>query len=510
MKHKKSLHIIIILFILTAVSLSAQQQAKPGKANPMPPIDEAQLAKPSITKHTIKIGNKVLNYTARAGYHLVKDPKSNKLEATIFFMAYTLDTGVNKNRPGNRPITFVFNGGPGSASLWLHMGALGPRRVKMSEEGFMLPQPHQVMDNHSTWLPFTDMVFIDPVSTGYSRKMPKVDQKKHHGVVQDVKAVGDFIRSYVSEAERWLSPKYLCGESYGTARAAGLSDYLQEEYGMYIKGIVLVSVVMNFQTVRFAPGNDTPYPLFLPTFTATAWYHKKLPAKYLKDLKTTLVEVEKWALNEYTVALAKGNKLTPRERKTVIKKLAQYTGLKEDYIDLHDLRIDMLKFTQGLLLAERKTVGRLDSRFTVNAPLAFNGGLSDDPSYAAIHGPYCAVVNHYIRHELKYVNHRPYRPIALEAWPWDWGEGNRYVNVGENLKRAILNNNYLKVMVANGYYDMATPYFATDYTLSHMGLPSSLAKNFSMKYYESGHMMYIKESCLKQLMEDAAQFYSQK
>lgn len=507
MKQRKVLYLFFILCIIFSSSVYSQSLKHHKKEPPVPPVNEAELSKISVTKHSITLGNKTLNYSVNAGYHLVKNPKSEKLEATIFYMAYALDTGVDKTKPGKRPITFVFNGGPGSASLWLHMGGLGPRRVKMSEEGFILAQPYRIEDNHSTWLPFTDLVFIDPVSTGYSRSMPGIDHKKFHGVEQDVKAVGDFVRSYVSEAKRWLSPKYLCGESYGTARAAGLSDYLQDQYGMYLKGIVLVSSVLNFQTVRFAPGNDTPYPLFLPTFTATAWYHKKLPEKYLENLNTTLAEVEKWALNDYTVALAKGNKLTPEERQAVISKLSQYTGLKESYIDLHDLRIDMLKFTQGLLLDQKKTVGRLDSRFTVDMPFAFNGGLSDDPSYAAIHGPFCAAVNDYIRRELVYVNHRPYRPIANEAWPWDWGQGNHFVNVGENLKRAILNNNHLNVMIANGYYDMATPYFATDYTLSHMGLPPSLAKNVAMKYYQAGHMMYIKESCLRQLKEDAADFY---
>jgi carboxypeptidase C (cathepsin A) len=510
MKHKKVIILFITLFLVISGSVGAEHKGEHKKSSPVPPVDEAKLSKLSITRHSIKTGKKVLNYTATAGNFLMKDEKSGKLRATIFFMAYHLDKGAGNAEPGKRPVTFVFNGGPGSASLWLHMGALGPKRVKMSEEGFILPQPFEYIDNQGTWLGFTDLVFIDPVSTGYSRPAPEEKHEAFHGVRQDIRAVGDFIRLYVTRNGRWLSPKYLCGESYGTTRAAGLSGYLQDEYGMYLQGIVLVSSIMNFQTARFIPGNDLPYPLFLPTFTAAARYHKKLPAKYMKDLKTTLAEVEQWALNGYTVALAKGNKLSREERNEVIDKLAQYTGLSKSYIDQADLRIDMRRFTRGLLRDEKKTVGRLDSRFFSKELDAFSGGLADDPSYAAILGPYAAVVNHYIRTDLKYVNDAPYRPIAREAWPWDWGEGNRFVNVAQTLKTAMLNNNNLKVMIANGYYDLATPYFATDYTVSHMGLPPSLAKNIVMKYYEAGHMMYIKESCLIELKEDAAEFYQGK
>jgi carboxypeptidase C (cathepsin A) len=479
------------------------------KASKYPPVDEAKLSKLSITRHLAKIEGKTLDYTATAGNFLLKEEKSGKPQAAIFFMAYTLNRKTGKTAQGNRPVTFVFNGGPGSASLWLHMGALGPKRVKMSDEGFQLPQPFQFIDNQYSWLEFTDLVFIDPASTGYSRIFPGVKKEKFHGVKQDVQSVGEFIRLYITRNNRWLSPKYLCGESYGTTRAAGLSGYLQDRYGMFLQGIVLISSIMNFQTTRFRPGNDTPYPLFLPTFTASAWYHKKLPSKYMEDLRTTLAEVEQWALKDYLVALAKGNTLTAAERNEVIAKLAQYTGLSKPYIDSANLRIDMSRFTRGLLRDQKKTVGRLDSRFIGKEIDAFEGGLKDDPSYAAIHGPYAAAVNHYIRTELKYVNDNLYRPIARETGPWDWGGGNRYVNVAETLRKAMLKNNYLKVMIANGYYDLATPYFATKYTVSHMNLPPSLAKNIVMKYYEAGHMMYIRKACLKKLRDDAAEFYRQ-
>ncbi|MCP4147874.1 MAG: peptidase S10 [bacterium] len=477
-----------------------------GKTAPAAPeIDEVHLAKLSVTRHSVKSENTIYNYTATTGNFLMKEEKSQKLQATVFFIAYTLDSGKGQRESGNRPVTFVFNGGPGSASLWLHMGALGPKRVKMSPEGFQLPQPFQYIDNPYSWLEFTDLVFIDPVGTGYSRVAPEGDRRDFHGVQQDVRSVGEFIRLYVTRYQRWLSPKYLCGESYGTTRAAGLSGYLQDEHGMFLQGIVLISAIMNFQADRFVPGNDLPYALYLPTYAATAWYHKKLPAGY-EDLKTFLKEVEEWALTDYHLALAKGDKLTLQERQKVIDKLALYTGLPKLYIANSNLRISQPRFTRGLLLDTNRTVGRLDSRFIRKANTA-ERTFGEDPSYAAIYGPYTAAVNHYLRSELKHETDNAYRSIASQVYPWDWGQGNQFVNVAETLRRAILINNNLKVMIANGYYDQATPYYATDYTVSHMNLPESLAKNITMKYYESGHMMYIRLACLKKLWADVEAFY---
>jgi carboxypeptidase C (cathepsin A) len=468
----------------------------------IPAIDEAKLAKLSITNHSITINNKVIHYKATTGYMLMKD-ESGKLQASVFFIAYTTKKVIDVK---TRPITFAFNGGPGSASLWLHMGALGPKRVKMSDEGFPLPQPFEYVDNEHSWLEFTDLVFIDPVSTGYSRPAPGVDKKQFHGVEEDVKSVGDFIRLYITKNERWLSPKFICGESYGTTRAAGLSGYLQDTYGMYLQGLVLVSSIMNFHTARFAPGNDLPYPLFLPTYTAAAWYHKKLPGKYQEDLFTTLKEVEQWALSDYWLALAKGDTLTETERNRVIDQLAQYTGLSKKYIDETNLRIEIYRFTRELMRDEKQRIGRLDNRFKGNLLDAEGDEFEEDPSYTAIYGPYTAAVNDYIRQQLKYTNDLPYWPIA-SVRPWNWGEFHGYVNVAEVLRRAINKNNHLKVMIANGYYDLATPYFATLYTVNHMNLAKSLRNNIVMKYYEAGHMMYIHKASRQKLRDDAYEFY---
>jgi carboxypeptidase C (cathepsin A) len=476
---------------------------KSGAKHTVPPVDEAELSKLSITRHSITIDKKLLHYQAAAGYMLMKD-ESGKHQASVFFIAYTKE-GVTDVK--TRPITFAFNGGPGSASLWLHMGALGPKRVKMSDEGFQLPQPFQYVDNEQTWLEFTDLVFIDPVSTGYSRPAPGVDKKQFHGVEEDVRSVGDFIRLYVTKNDRWLSPKFICGESYGTTRAAGLSGYLQDTYGMYLQGLVLVSSILNFHTARFVPGNDLPYPLFLPTYTAAAWYHKKLPEKYQKDLNKTLKEVEQWALSDYWLALAKGDTLTETERNRVIDQLAEYTGLSKKYIDETNLRIEIYRFTRELLRDEKQRIGRLDNRFKGNLLDVVGDEFEEDPSYIAIYGPYTAAVNDYIRQDLKYTNDLPYWPIA-SVRPWNWGKFHGYVNVAETVRNAVNKNNQLRVMIANGYYDLATPYFATLYTVNHMNLPESLRGNIVLKYYQAGHMMYIHKASRQKLRDDVYEFYT--
>jgi carboxypeptidase C (cathepsin A) len=508
MKAKQMITRLTLSFIFFLPGITANTQSshlkKTGTAEK---VTKAEVKEPvlSITHHSLTLRGKILHYTAAAGYMLMKDEPGNP-QASIFFIAYTLDGKPNDPR---RPLTFAFNGGPGSASLWLHLGALGPKRVKMSDEGFLPPQPFQYADNEYTWLEFTDLVFIDPVSTGFSRPAPGVDKKEFHGVEEDIHSVGDFIRLYVTRNKRWLSPKFVCGESYGTTRAAGLSGYLQDTYGMYLQGVVLISSIMNFQTARFAPGNDLPYPLFLPTYTAAAWYHKKLPEQYQANLHATLKEVEQWALSDYWLALAKGDALPENERNQVIGKLAQYTGLSKKYIHEVNLRIEIYRFTYELLRDEQQQIGRLDSRFKGNFLDSDDVVFEDDPSYAALYGPFTAAINDYVRKELNYSNDLPFWPISHQTRPWNWGDGNRYVNVAETLRQAINRNKDLKVLIANGYYDLATPYFATLYTVNHMNLPVPLRNNIVMKYYEAGHMMYIRTVCRQKLRDDVEEFYSQ-
>ena len=491
---------ISFIFVVSCQWLSAQEPDT--KSVPKPPHPETL----SVTRHAIRINGKTIRYTATAGYMVMKD-ESGAHKASIFFIAYEKDGYADKT---NRPLTFAFNGGPGSSSVWLHLGAIGPRRVQMSDEGEALIQPYRLVDNEGTWLDFTDLVFIDPVGTGYSRPAEGEDKKQFHGVEEDIRSVGAFIRLYTSRYGRWLSPKFLAGESYGTTRAAGLSGYLIDEYGMYLSGIVLISSVLNFQTIRFAPGNDLPYLLFLPTFTATAWYHKKLAPELQKDLRSTLDTVEEWALHTYTVALAKGNRLTEQERLETVQTLSAFTGLSREYIEATNLRINIYRFVKELLRNDHRTVGRLDSRFKGMDRDAAGERFEYDPSYAAIYGPFSANLNHYVRHELRYENDLPYEILTRKVHPWNFGlEGQGYINVAETLRKVICENPFLKVFIANGYFDLATPYFATEYTVSHLGLDPDLRDNIRLSYYESGHMMYIHKPSLLELSRDVSKFMNE-
>lgn len=409
--------------------------------------------------------------------------------------------------PTTRPITFAFNGGPGSSSVWLHLGALGPKRVVMDSEGFPLPPPYSLVDNDQSWLDLTDLVFIDPVSTGYSRPVDGEPARQFHGLDEDISSVGDFIRLYTTKNMRWSSPKFLAGESYGTTRAAGLSGYLQDTYGMYINGIALISPVLNFATIRSAAGNDLTFPMFLPTFTATAWYHKKLAPDLQADLARAVAESRDFATNEYFTILAKGDTLTPAELDAAVKRLARLTGLSETYVRNAGLRVNEFGFMKELLRDQGYNVGRLDSRFKGIDANNVGNGPDYDPSMAAITGPYSGCLNDYVRRELQYENDKVYEILTGRVQPWSYASSqNRYVNVSETLRSAMTKNQHLKVFVASGYYDLATPLAGAEYTISHLGLNPSLRSNISIRYYEAGHMMYIRLADLAKLKTDIADF----
>ncbi|HJQ31202.1 MAG TPA: hypothetical protein VJ866_03435, partial [Pyrinomonadaceae bacterium] len=456
---------------------------------------------PSVTRHEIRVGGRTLRYTVTTGVMPLKSA-AGETEARIFYMAYTLD-GVSN--PAQRPLMFSFNGGPGSSSVWLHLGALGPRRVQMLEDGGMPAPPFRLVDNEQTWLDFTDIVFIDPVGTGYSRAARPDLANRFFGLQGDIQSVGEFIRLYLVKNSRWTSPLFLVGESYGTTRAAGLSGYLIER-GIAFNGVMLISTIMNFQTSRFARGNDLPYILFLPTYTAIAWYHKRLPADLQSDLRRTLDEVERWAANEYTVALAKGDRLTQAERQEVIDRLNRYTGLSKTFIDNSDLRIEIQRFDKELLRDQRRTVGRLDGRFKGMDASNASETPDFDPSMAAIRPPYTATFNQYVRAELGFKSDLEYYILGGGVGRWDFGSDNSYADVSEALRSAFAKNPYMRLFVASGYYDLATPYFATQYTLRHMGLDPSLQGSVTTTFYEAGHMMYIDQTSLAQLKRDAAAF----
>jgi carboxypeptidase C (cathepsin A) len=481
----------------------ATEEAK-EKEKPAPKDNVVQ------TSHTITVGGHAIKYTVTTGTIILKeetpdrekDFEGEKPKASFFFIAYTKD-GVND--PAKRPLTFSFNGGPGSSSVWLHLGVLGPRRVVMEADGNLPKPPYQLTDNEYSLLDTTDLVFIDPVSTGYSRPVEGEKARQFHGFKKDIESVGDFIRLYTSRYGRWLSPKFLIGESYGTTRASGLSAYLQDRHGLYLNGIMLVSAVLNFQSIDFTPGNELPNILFLPSYAATAWYHHALRLR--RPLQKLLAEVRDFAIEEYAPALAKGNALKPRERRVIVEKLARYTGISQEYIERADLRIPDYRFFKELLRSRGRTVGRLDSRFTGIDRDTLGDGAENDPSYTNIVGPYTAAFNDYVRRELKFEADIPYEILNGGVWPWSYAEHeNRFVYVAEMLRRAMTINPHLKVFVANGYYDLATPFFATEYTFSHLGLDESLRSNVSMGYYEAGHMMYIHMPSLEQLKKDLAAF----
>jgi len=458
---------------------------------------------PVETQHQLTVANRLLSYTATTGIIPLKDEDKDEITAGIFFTAYTLNDIADT---AARPLIFVFNGGPGSSSVWLHLGAIGPQRVKMQDEGWMPAPPFRLEDNPSTWLDLADLVFIDPVGTGFSRAADPEKKKDFWSVENDLKSVGDFIRLYLTRYKRWHSPLYLAGESYGTTRAAGLAGYLFDR-GIAFNGLLLISTVLNFQTISFDQGNDLPFMLFLPTYAATAWYHRLLtPDLQQKSLVDFLTEVEAWAETDYTVALSKGDRLTAGEREAVIQKLALYTGLEPRFLDYTNLRVRDQHFFKELLRSKKRTVGRLDSRFTGIDRLYVTETPEFDPSMTAIFPPYTAMFNQYVRESLGYETDATYEILSIsvnQAWQWDRG---KFPDTSESLRSATSKNPFMKVFLALGYYDLATPHFATEYTLSHMDLDPSVRSNFVTAYYEAGHMLYLDVPSLTRLKSDVSQF----
>jgi carboxypeptidase C (cathepsin A) len=490
-----------LLLVLTAtIALLAPAAAYDGKDEDK----KKEWPAPVVTNHTVTINGVEVKYRAAAGTLPIKNDKGD-VKASMFFVAYTRADEPDLSR---RPITFAFNGGPGSSSVWLHMGALGPQRVEYGPEGEPLPPPSRVIPNEYSWLDLTDLVFIDPVSTGFSRAAEGEDPKQFHGLSEDIQAVGEFIRLYCVRENRWASPKYLVGESYGTTRAAGLSGYLQDSLGMAVNGVVLVSPVLYFQTIAFDNGNDTPYWLFLPTYTATAWHHKMLKGPLAADLELAVAESEKFASGEYLTALAKGDTLTPEEHNKIARRLSELTGLSEDFVKRSNLRIRMGQFAKELLRAQGRTVGRYDSRYKGIDRDGVNDTYEYDPSYAAVQTQFTGAFNHYVRTALRYESDLNYEILTGKVYPWNHGASNRYAETAETLRRAMTTNPHLRLLVCCGYYDLATPFYAADYTVSHLGLDPSLRPNVTVARYRAGHMMYLRLDDLKKLKDDAAAFYA--
>jgi len=464
------------------------------------------------TRHQLKVKRRTLPYTATTGRVVLREEvyedgvfKGHKAKAEITVTSYVVDhDGKGAN---TRPVTFAFNGGPGSSSVWLHMGLLGPRRIDMGDAGALKPPPCELVDNPESLLAESDLVFIDPVSTGYSRVVTDSKPEAYHGYQGDIESIGELIRLWTSRHERWLSPKFVIGESYGTLRGAALVEHLQTRYGMYVNGLMLISSVLDLSSVDFEnQRNDRAHALYLPTYAAIAQYHGMLGRT---SLAKAVKNAEAYAAHDYPHVLSQGSRLSAKDRKAAVTKLASLTGLSEDYVDRADLRIEHWRFFGELLRHKRLTVGRIDGRFLGPAGSAIAENMDADPSMDALIGPYSAGFNHYIRHELAYHNDLPYEQISRRVHPWSFKDfEGRPIDVSPQLERAMRANPHLRVHVAYGYFDGATPHFAAEDVVAKLQIPEELRANIEHRYYEAGHMMYVHEPSRIQQSKDLAAFVS--
>ncbi|MEO7924582.1 MAG: hypothetical protein ABIR30_12950 [Chitinophagaceae bacterium] len=490
---------LLVLFLLFSFAIYAGAQKNP--------VVEAKELIPSgvqaiVTKNSVTVSGKKIDYTAHTGYLDLKND-TGRLIAKVFFTYYKKDN----EDAAKRPITFTFNGGPGSSSVWLHMGALGPRIVYLQDDGTATAPPYKVINNEYSWLDKTDLVFIDPVATGFSRAAPGENPKQFHGYVEDVQSVGSFIRHFLSRYDRWGSAKYLAGESYGTTRAAGLSKFLQDNYRIYFNGIFLISPVLNFGTNDYYVGNDLPRALYIPSYTAAAWYHKKLAPVLQADLQKTLKESEAFAMGEYASALLKGGWMNDSEKDRIAEKMSYYTGLSKEYCLLANLRVEENRFYKELMRKDGLTIGRLDARFTGRDLDDAGETVSFDPSFTNIDGPFTSGINDYFIKELNFKEDQAYN-IFGNVRPWNYNNvQNQFLNVAESLRDAMTKNPALKVYVGSGYYDFATPFFTAKYDVEHMFLRPEAKKNIRHYFYNSGHMYYINKPDMIQFKKDVDAFF---
>jgi len=504
-------HGLIAALFMACCALPAFGQGRGGQPSQTPPasndsIPRAETSgekeeKISQTSHTLRLDGRDVKYTATTGTLPIR-LDNGQVAARMFFVAYTKDGEDVKTRP----VSFLYNGGPGAATIWLHMGSFAPKRVEMGAEGFQPAPPYRLVDNEHSLIDVTDLVFVDAIDTGFSRVVAGVDNRQFHGVRGDLRAFGEFINNYLKTYSRFPSPKYLIGESYGTIRSAGLAQELQNRHGIELNGITLVSSLLTYQTLSPSPENDVAYAAHLETYTATAWYHKKLPADLAGDLKKAVDASREFAFGDYLTALAKGNRATAAERKAVAAKLARLTGLSQDYVERANLRIDPGRFRKELLRDKRLVVGRLDSRFTSTEGDAAGENDEFDLSNSALQGPYTALFQDYVKNELKWESDLHY-PTSGNVRPWSWDEfTNSYMDMTDALRSAMSRNRFLKILVNIGYYDMATVMGGAEFNFAHLGYDPTFIDRVSFTYYEAGHMIYIRPSEHKKLKDDIAKF----
>ena len=496
-----------LLLALVAVSpLTAQRPtAFPQRPSVQSTDREAPIPpeRSSVTEHTIRLDGQVIPYRATAATMLLENAQGD----TIGSLYYTAYTRTDVKDLSQRPLAFIYNGGPGAASAWLHMGAFGPRRIAVDDPNATAPAPYRMVDNTGCLIDVTDMVFVDPIGTGFSTVVGKGSGSDFWGVDEDARSLAQFVTKYVSRNGRWNSPKYLIGESYGTTRSAVLGNRLQQREGMDLNGIVLISAVLDFETLLFAEGHDLSYVLYLPSYAATAAYHGLIPKP--TNLPTFLNEVRQWAMGPYAAALAKGSALPEAERATVRHQLAAYTGLSEDYLEKANLRVNAGQFRAELQRATGAVTARLDARYEGLVGDLLSESAEYDPQSTAISSAYTAAINSYLRDDLKWGGDQRYSLGGGVNWSWN-REGSRgwvgATYVGSDLAQALITNPHLRVQVENGYYDLATPFFAIEYTMDHLQVPAQAHERITQKYYEAGHMMYVREASLAQLKANVASF----
>ncbi|HEY7405778.1 MAG TPA: peptidase S10 [Candidatus Angelobacter sp.] len=500
--------VALALFVLASYGFAvAQTAALPQaqaavSATPSQHDDETLAETPAVvTHHQITVSGKALKYTATAGRLAIK-PENGPVEAAIFFTAYTLEG----EEPRTRPLTFVFNGGPGTATAWLHMGALGPKKIKLEPDGGVPAPPYVTVENPETILDRTDLVFIDAPGTGYSRVRADLT-RKYYNVPGDADAFYKFIRLYLSRYQRWRSPLFLFGESYGTTRAAALANHLIDNY-IPVNGVALLSVGLDFQTLLPGNMNDLPYQVIVPSYTMIAAYHKKLAPELTGNLDETIKKVEQWCAGDYAQALAQGNALDPEKRKQIVSQLAAYTGLKPELIEEYDLRVGPQVFMHNLLKDRKLEVGRVDGRVASPLPQSNANEPFFDPAMAAMFPAFNAAMNDYAQTELGYKSELPYVMWNYEGInrAWDWGTAMNssaglggYPQTATNLQSAMAKNKYLKVLVMEGMYDLATPFYASAYTFQHINLNADYRRNITFVDFKGGHMVYNDAAALKEM-----------